>query len=114
MIARVARVVPVRRAALKLKYLVAVGCLSIMAAISSCAGVTPQENYARVIAAMVGTNIDRLKETPLSERYLGNGNVEYRYRYNQGCIEIYEVDPQTRIIKNASYEGSAKWCNLAP
>jgi hypothetical protein len=100
------------------RYLFAVGWLSIMVAVSSCAGVTPQENYAHAIRMSIGSKIDDfynlVTKRPLSERVLPNGSVEYKYRYAGDCVETYEVDPQTRIIRNASYEGSAKWCNLAP
>ena len=103
---------------LKNKCLVAIGGISILAAVSSCAGVTPQENYARAIRMSIGSKIDDfynlVNKRPLSERVLANGNMEYKYLYAGDCVETYEVDPQTRIIKNASYEGSAKWCNLAP
>jgi hypothetical protein len=103
---------------LSMKYFekqIVVFCILVsMCNLASCTNVTAQENYAREVNAMVGASVDRLKNNPLSERQLDNGNVEYKYRYNQGCIEIYEVDPRTRIVQKASYEGSSDWCNLSP
>ncbi len=86
---------------------------------AACTSVTPHENFVNNLNSRVGRSIDiprtDLKPTLLlSERQLQNGNVEYRYRYLGNCVQVYEVDPSTRIIKRATWEGSEKSCIAPP
>lgn len=90
----------------------------VLVAASGCAGVTPHENFKEGLRLMVGYNIDtfrsRTRKTLLSESALANGNVEYRFLYRQDCTEIYEVDPKTRLIVRADFEGSERSCTIVP
>src|SRR5438046_1758934 len=93
-------------------------CLATWCLIS-CTGVTPSENFKNNLQRRVGRSFDipRTDITPellLSTRVLGSGNIEYRYRYLGDCVQIYEVDPKTRIILRADAEGSATSCILPP
>lgn len=86
---------------------------------AACTTVTPHENFANILNGRVGESFDipRTDLKPpllLSERQLQNGNVEYRYRYLGDCVQIYEVEPSTRIIRRAAWKGSEKSCIVPP
>ena len=80
----------------------------------------PHENFINsVLKSRIGESMDTprtniIPQFLLSTRILDNGNIQYRYSGNRGCIEIYEVNPQTRIIINATFEGTEKTCVLYP
>jgi hypothetical protein len=45
---------------------------------------------------------------------LPNGNSEYRYKYLRTCRYIFEVDPKTRTIIGARWEGKETDCVINP
>jgi hypothetical protein len=70
----------------------------ILTCIASCAGVTSRENFLNHEKDIVGLNVDKLragiKSTQLiSEAYLENGNIEYRYQY-LGCWRRLNLDSE--------------------
>lgn len=91
---------------------------SLVMAIASCS-IDPHENFLKSQRSMVGTNMDRYgayltPENLLSKRQLPNGNVEYRYRLLARCIQILEVNPNSRVIEGAESVGGAQDCFIQP
>ena len=86
--------------------------------IVGCTATTPHENFVEILSSRVGSKIDDFynlrPSLKIAERGLSNGNIEYKYKYFGDCVETYEVEPTTRIIRSVSYEGSNKWCSVSP
>ena len=86
---------------------------------ASCAYEDPHVYFLRGIERSVGTTLHGYEFAKLykaqSNIQLPNGNIEYRYAGNLGrCIRIYEVNPKTDIIVQASFEGNKKDCVQMP
>lgn len=89
--------------------------------------VSPHENFKAALygrspwSPRIGQNIDRTPRGifPVSEdlmeiHQLPNGNVEMKYRWWRSCRYFYEVEPKTRKIVGARFEGSEDDCRLIP
>ena len=79
------------------------------------------ENFKRNLYRNTGKNLDEIPpyQFPQEKNLIGsvplqNGNVENRYKFNKTCILIYEVDPKTRKIVGAGFEGSERDCSIVP
>ena len=88
-------------------------------AVNACTATTPHENFNRNLQMSVGAVIDTLDvniqpSLLVSEKKLQNGNLEYRYKWYPGCVRIFEVDPATRVILRADFEGDQESCILPP
>ena len=101
----------------------AAGAAAILS--SSCVGdvATAHRNYQDQLKKAVGTSIDDTRpgtwvdhREPINVRTLTNGNVEYTYVYMRGrsCKFMFEVNPTTRIIVNARFEGKESECVINP
>jgi hypothetical protein len=98
--------------------LLVVGCISF---------VSPYQNFQDIIRAHIGSRIDDpdllhanfFNPADLVKIVrLPNGHDEYYYklyyRRRDTCREINEVDPTTRIIVNARWEGTEEDCGIVP
>ena len=95
-------------------------CLVLTACASNTEATIGHENFKSFLSHTLGKPISyRLAgagRTPLSITKLQNGNDEYRYELNgpnvrrPSCIRIFEVNPETKIILRATYEGNEKGC----
>jgi hypothetical protein len=93
--------------------------VALLAFVTGCATVTPHENFKNNLRLRIGWSIDAQfydlqREHLLSTMTLANGHLEYRYRQANDCVEIYEVDPKTRLIVRTDFEGSDKSCIIQP
>lgn len=89
----------------------------------SCATISPHQNFKDQLKKAVGTSIEDTRpgtwvdrRKPINVRTLTNGNVEYTYLYVRGrsCEFMFEVNPSTRIIVNARFEGKESDCVINP
>lgn len=92
--------------------------LLVVMAPFGCTTVTPQENFKDALYREIGKSIDNSMWAPkrylISEKTMSNGNVEYRYRYLRSCQYMFEVEPKSRVIVNARYEGKEFDCVINP
>jgi len=87
-----------------------------------CANISPHDNFKEAIASEIGTSIDnapsyswRHEKDLISSRVLPNGNIENKYKYyKEACVYFFEIDPQTRVIVKARFEGNKNDCVLIP
>lgn len=86
-----------------------------------CNSMTPHENFKAQLNNKIGKKWNELpyfqfpsEKYLISTKILTNGNLEKRYRSRKKCIHIYEIDPKTNIIVNASFEGSETDCAINP
>lgn len=99
----------------------------IVVVFAGCSSMTPHENFKAQLHAKIGKKWNELpsyqfpsEEYLISSKELPNGNVEKKYKLVWGfgkqrtCIHIYEIDPKTNIIVNASFEGSETDCAINP
>jgi hypothetical protein len=85
----------------------------------ACITVTPHENFVNNVQGLVGYRIDEIglwanPQQLVSTQNLPNGHVEYTYRALRACQYMFEVDPSTRRIVGARYEGTDEDCILIP
>ena len=89
----------------------------------SCTTATPHENFKNGLQLSVGWSIDSqgysgegYPHLLLSQKTLQNSNLEYRYEGDgfPPCIHIFEVNPRTRIIVRADFEGTERNCYITP
>lgn len=100
---------------------------------NSCSSISPHENFKNALygengwPSHIGESINErnpraaLNPDPnalIDVSPLANGNVEYKYRHGfkareSSCRIIYEVDPTTRLIVAARFEGEED-CVLVP
>ena len=93
-------------------YGMALAMALLSVAVLSCANVVSHEAFISRHDNKVGRNFDQLPyRTSINEyadsRFLPNGNVEYGFIWGTKCRVYYEVDPETRIIVNWRWEGTA-------
>lgn len=96
---------------------IVVGVLTLF----GCSSITPHENFKESLHGAIGRNIDNVpsylwphKEDLISSEPLPNGNMENRYKYLRSCILIFEIDPKTRTIVGARFEGKETDCVINP
>jgi hypothetical protein len=92
--------------------------LLLPVAFSGCASVTPQENFKDALYREIGKSVDNSLWAPrrylISEKTMSNGNVEYRYQYLRSCRYMFEIEPKSRVIVNARFEGKEFDCVINP
>ncbi|MBI3432819.1 MAG: hypothetical protein HY018_11485 [Hydrogenophilales bacterium] len=79
-------------------------------------------NFVDSLQAKVGLSVDNKSlgeswtrpEVLVDISNLPDGKLAYRYRLNQGCEYIFDVDPSTHIIKATHWKGSDQYCILVP
>ncbi len=86
-----------------------------------CLGITPHENFKAHLYQKIGMRLDDIpsywwpyEEDKVDTKVLPNGNIENKYKYRGTCFYIYEIDPKTRKIVGARFEGSEKDCVVNP
>lgn len=86
-----------------------------------CMGISPYENFKAHLRDEIGESIDyapsyswRNEKDLIDSKVLPNGNIENKYKYLRSCFYIFEIDPQTRQIIGARFEGSEKDCVVNP
>lgn len=88
--------------------------LILLVGLAACSMGGSHDDFMQIMSARVGQKLnafEKLRTTaPVSVRSLDNGNAEYRYRYSRTCIEVYEVDLATNVIKHFAFEGDKKHC----
>ena len=88
--------------------------------IVGCSTMTPHENFVRGVYAAVGHALERMQpgwarsSDLITTTNLENGHIAYTYKYIRTCRYTFEVNPETRIIIAARWEGSEKDCVIAP
>jgi hypothetical protein len=97
-------------------------------AVSLCLGscsyleqLTPEaahRNFLVTLNGLVGRQIDNphpwlQSQLKLSEEALSNGRVRYRFGRPGRCIEVFDVDPTSKKIVAATFEGSDMDCAIA-
>ncbi len=93
---------------------------TLLSLIIGCTILTPHENFKHNITTKIGLSIDQIgggwtrSEDLVSMINLPNGQVAYTYKYVRSCLYTFEVNPVTRIITAARWEGSEKDCVIAP
>lgn len=95
-------------------------CIFILDGCAFFAG-SPHQNFVDHLNATVGKSIDEIPpyqlphpEDLLESKLLGNGNTENKYKYRGTCRYILEINPQSRKIVNARYEGKDEDCYVNP
>lgn len=93
----------------------------ISVVLSSCATISPHENFKDALYGSVGQSLDNKPDylwpherDLIDSKALPNGNIENRYQYLRSCVYIFEIDPNTRTIVGAGFEGSEKDCVINP
>jgi hypothetical protein len=99
----------------------------MMWALFACSTVSPHENFKNALygekgwPVRIGQSIDNVGRGSFPDvkalvgiKPLDNGNSEYRYRFRGTCRYMYEVNPTTRKIVRAYFEGSEADCVLTP
>ena len=82
-------------------------------AVLSCATVASHEAFISRHDNRIGRNFDKLFHYRNSmthyvdSRFLPNGNVEYGFIWGEKCRVYYEVNPETRIIIDWRWKGTA-------
>ena len=86
-----------------------------------CAGITPHENFMDSLKNAIGRSLDNKpsylwphEEDLIDSKTLPNGNIENRYKYLRTCKYIFEIDPKTRTIVAARFEGKESDCVINP
>lgn len=92
----------------------------LMPMVSSCAALSPHENFKGHMRGNVGKKIDgpsTLWVKPdryVGTRQLSNGNTEKEYKLRGTCRYFFEFNPETRVIVGWRFEGSEKDCAIVP
>lgn len=102
-------------------------CIALVLPLTGCStkysAQRAHNNFKNYLHAFVGSNIDttnmKKRDQLLSTKKLPNGNIEYHYWFRSyplepKCIQIFEVDPASRIIVRADFEGSEYSCSITP
>ncbi|MCL2761516.1 MAG: hypothetical protein FWD70_07725 [Desulfuromonadales bacterium] len=102
------------------KYYFLLICSTILSGCVFWAG-SPHDNFVEILNSKIGKNIDEIpyfqlpdKENIIDSKVLPNGNIENKYKYYKTCIYFYEIDPKTRIIVGARFEGKDTDCYVNP
>jgi hypothetical protein len=97
--------------------------LGVLAApmVQSCTSTTPHENFKNIMKQDIGKKADdptsdiyHYSKYVLNRRVLSNGNVEVKFHLMGNCYYFYEVEKKTNIIIGWRFEGSKKYCAIAP
>ena len=93
--------------------------------LTGCTSITPHENFVTALNRDIGTSVGiepmlslcsrGLKN--IESRTLPNGNVEDRHIMRRGhseCVYYCVVDPKTRLVVSARFEGSGDNCIIPP
>lgn len=93
---------------------------SILSGCAFSAG-SPHENFKSHLYAEVGKSIEnapsyswRHEKDLIAAKSLPNGNIENKYRYRGSCVYFFEIDPKTRTIVGARFEGKETDCIVNP
>ena len=93
----------------------------ISIALISCAPVTPHENAVLMMKDTIGKKWIEVppyqfpsEKDLISSKKMSNGNIEKRYKTSRKCVEVFEIDPNTDVIVNASLEGKDTDCIAIP
>jgi hypothetical protein len=87
-----------------------------------CPRITPHENFKAHLYGQIGMSLDEIpsyqwpfEKDKVDFKVLPNGNIENKYKHYRGnCFYIFEIDPKTRKIVGARYEGSERDCVVNP
>lgn len=90
--------------------------------IAGCSYISPHENFIQALHSSIGRSIDNVppylwphSEDLIDSINLSNGNMKNRYKYNRGkCKYVFEINPKTRQIVGASFEGKESDCVINP
>ena len=81
----------------------------------------PHENFKEILYGTIGHSVDNVppyqwpqKSKLIDSKQLLNGNIENKYRHEGTCIYFFEVDPKTRTIVGARFEGKEPDCVINP
>ena len=102
-----------------------IGVTTMTVLSTSCASVTPHENFMKGLKSAIGTSVDIEPMLSLCSRgrkdieskTLPNGHIEDRQIMRRGhseCIYYCEVDPQTRVVVSVRVEGNNDNCSIPP
>lgn len=99
-----------------------IGCYAVTIIIFlGCTSLSPHENFKAHLYQKIGKSIDEIppywwpyEEDLIGTQVLQNGNIENKYKYRGTCVYIYEVDPKTRKVVGASFEGKESDCVVNP
>ena len=102
-----------------------VGMTLVVMPLTGCTSVTPHENFVDGLNSAIGTSVDIEPMLSLcsrgvkniESRTLQNGYVEDRQVMRRGhreCVYYCVVDPKTRLVVSARFEGSADDCTIPP
>jgi hypothetical protein len=93
----------------------------ISIALIACSPVTPHENAVLMMKDTIGKKWTEVspyqfpsEKNLISSKKLSNGNVEKRYKTPRKCVLVFEIDPNTNVIVNASLEGKDTDCIVIP
>jgi uncharacterized protein YceK len=88
---------------------------------SGCSSVRPHDNFVNQLNVMIGRNLDDIPsyKWPREKDLIGsvklpNGNIKNRYKYKGTCLYIFEINPKSRQIVGASFEGNESDCIINP
>ncbi|MES1982085.1 MAG: hypothetical protein V4443_06375 [Pseudomonadota bacterium] len=97
---------------------VVVAC--ILLPMSGCTSISPHANFLQALNGSIGRGIDNVPsyhwphaKDLIETKHLQNGNIENTYKYIRTCRYIFEVNPNSRSIVGARYEGSERDCIIA-
>lgn len=99
------------------------GLLLMSIFISGCvlsAG-SPHDNFKEHLYFAIGERIDKERpfRIPFNEDLVGtkmlpNGNIENKYKYRGTCRYYYEINPKSKLIVGARFEGNEADCVIVP
>ncbi len=89
---------------------------------SGCYTLNPHENFKAHLYQTVGQSLDEIpsyqwpfEKDLIDSKVLPNGNIENKYKhYRENCFYIFEIDPKTRKIVGARFEGKETDCVINP
>jgi hypothetical protein len=86
-----------------------------------CSTISPHENFKEALYESIGQSIDNVpsyswphEKDLVSSKLLPNGNIEKEYKYLRSCRYIFEINPKTRTIVGARFEGKETDCVINP
>jgi hypothetical protein len=95
--------------------------MALILLLLGCSTINPHENFRDSLYGAIGRSIDNVpsylwpdEKALVSSRLLPNGNMENKYKHLRSCRYIFEIDPKTRRIVGARFEGSETDCVINP
>ncbi len=86
-----------------------------------CSTINPHENFKEALYDSIGQSIDNVpnylwpdEKALVSSKLLPNGNIENKYKHLRSCRYIFEINPKTRTIVGARFEGKETDCVINP